>query len=97
MADLLGLTDLWSRVVDFFTISPFWYYLFWGIVIAASATLAAWFFPVLRSLAGAIVLAVIGGLYAYRKGETDAEAQQRQRETRDAKRHDTSTGGWPFG
>jgi hypothetical protein len=93
MADLLGLTDLWNGVVDFFTIDQFWYYLFYGVVIVAAATAAAWFFPPLRSLAGAIVLAVVGGLYAYRKGELDAEARERQREERDA-----SGGGfkWPW-
>jgi hypothetical protein len=95
MLDLLGIPDLWANVVDYFTLSPFWYYLFWGIVIAAGATVAAWFFPVLRSLAGAIVLAVAGGLFAYRKGELDAEARERQRREREGQ---ASGGGikWPW-
>lgn len=68
---------IWQSAIDFwdahFYISPFWYYVLWAVGIIAAVSFAAWFFPVLRSLAGAIVVAVIAALYAYRKGETDAE------------------------
>lgn len=86
MLDWLGLPALWDQIVDFFTISPFWFYLFWGIVIAIGATLAGWFFPPLRSLSGAIVFAIGSALYAYRRGETDAQKREREKQARERQR-----------
>jgi hypothetical protein len=52
-------------------ISPFWGYLAEGIGIIALVSLISWYFPALRSFAGAVVLAVVMGLFGYRKGELD--------------------------
>jgi hypothetical protein len=82
MLDLLGIPTLWQGVVDYFTVSPFWHYLFWGVVISLGAAALAWLFPVLRSLSGAVILAIAGMLYAYRKGETDAQRRERERQAR---------------
>lgn len=86
MIDWLGLPQIWDQVVDFFTISAFWYYLFWGVVIAAGSLLLAYLFPPLRSLAGAIVVAIATGLFAYRRGEKDAEERERKRKEKEAQR-----------
>lgn len=106
MLEFLGIPSMWDRIVEFFTISPFWSYLFWGVVISFGAAALAWFFPVLRSLAGAIILAIAGGLFAYRKGETDAirrerdrQARERQRQQRRQQQEDgpwNSTWRWPW-
>jgi hypothetical protein len=82
MLELLGIPALWDHIVDFFTISPFWLYLFWGVIIALAAAALAWLFPVLRSLSGAVILTIAGMLYAYRKGETDAQRRERERRAR---------------
>jgi hypothetical protein len=86
MLDLLGIPTLWERVVDFFTVSPFWLYLFWGVVISVGAAALAWLFPVLRSLSGAVILAIAGMLYAYRKGELDAQKRESERQARQRQR-----------
>jgi hypothetical protein len=70
--------SLWQSLIDMLTlsfISPFWYWLGVGILIIVVATLAAWYFPVLRSLSGAVVMATVMGLVGYRRGETDAKAR----------------------
>lgn len=85
MLDFLGIpspASVWDSIVDFFMVSPFWYYLFWGVVISAGATALAWFFPPLRSLAGAIVLAVSVGLTGYRRAEYDTEKRIKKRQQR---------------
>jgi hypothetical protein len=94
MLELLGIPALWDRVVDFFTISPFWLYLFWGVVIALAAAALAWLFPVLRSLSGAVILAIAGMLYAYRKGETDAKRRERERQERARQRQQHNRDPW---
>jgi hypothetical protein len=86
MLELLGIPALWDSVIDFFTISPFWFYLFWGVVIALAAAALAWLFPVLRSLSGAVIVAIAGMLYAYRKGETDAQRREHERQARERQR-----------
>ena len=62
---------------DWLTDPFWWHYLPLGIAIIVGAVAAAWFFPVLRSLAGAIVFAIVGGLFAYRKGELDEKARHK--------------------
>lgn len=89
MLDWLGIpapADIWGNVVGFFTLSPFWLYLVYGLAIIACALVLSWLFPVLRSLAGAVVVAVVGMLYAYRKGEKDAERREADRRAREARR-----------
>jgi hypothetical protein len=86
MLDLLGIPALWQSIVDYFTLSPFWFYLFWGVVIALGSAALAWLFPVLRSLSGAVILAIAGMLYAYRKGELDAQKRERERQATERQR-----------
>jgi len=49
----------------------------------------AWFFPPMRSLAGAVVMSVIAALYAYRRGEKDAQEQRETIERQHAERRRT--------
>jgi hypothetical protein len=94
MLELLGIPALWDQIVDYFSISPWWMYLFWGVVISLGAAALAWLFPVLRSLSGAVILAIGGMLYAYRKGETDAQRRERERQERERARQRPNDGGW---
>jgi len=100
MMDWLGLPALWDQIVDFFTISAFWLYLLYGIGIAAVAMFLGWAFPPLRSLAGAIVIAIGVGLFGYRRGEKDAEARQKAKEARERARQERRDRPretwWPF-
>lgn len=101
MLDWLGVPALWDQVVDFFTISPFWLYLFYGVLIIVGAAAAAWLFPVLRSLSGAAIVATIFGLFSYRRGEKDAEARQKAKEARERARQQrgqqpNNNNWWPF-
>lgn len=76
------LISWWDGVVAYFT-DPFWLYLAYGIGIALGAAVLAWLFPVLRSLAAAVIFGVAAGLFGYRRGERDQaerELQRRQRE-----------------
>lgn len=52
-------------------ISPFWYWMWWGAVVTAIATVIGWGFPQLRSFSAAVILAVITGLTGYRRGQYD--------------------------
>lgn len=100
MLDWLGIPALWDQVVDFFTISPFWFYLFWGVVISAIAIFLGWAFQPLRSLAGAVVIAIGVGLFGYRRGEKDAEERARAKAAkelqRQARRERPRETWWPF-
>lgn len=100
MLDWLGIPQAWDQVVDFFTVSAFWLYLLYGIGIAAVAMFLGWAFPPLRSLAGAVVLAIGVGLFGYRRGEQDAEARakaKREREQqRQVRRQQQQPWKWPW-
>jgi uncharacterized membrane protein YraQ (UPF0718 family) len=94
MFDWLGFPSadsIWQSVFAFFKMSPFWFYLFWGVVIALVASALGWLFPVLRSLTSAVILTIAGMLYAYRKGETDATRREQQRIARERRRHQRSS------
>lgn len=102
MLDWLGIPQAWDQVVEFFTISAFWLYLLYGIGIAAVAMFLGWAFPPLRSLAGAVVLAIGVGLFGYRRGEKDAEARQKAKEARERARQQRNQQPhepwrWPWG
>lgn len=94
---------LWAHLVDVFTlqfISPFWWYLLDGIILAIVVTLIGWYFEKLRPLAGIITLGIALWLYGYRKGETDVEkrlqeAQERER-ARQQSRNDPRQWKWPW-
>jgi CHASE2 domain-containing sensor protein len=83
MMDFLGIPALWDGIVAYFTLSPFWLYLAYGAAIIVGAAVLAWLFPVLRSLSGAVIVSVIGMLYAYRRGEADAKAREDARRKRE--------------
>lgn len=98
MLDLFGIPALWDQVVAFFTLSPFWEYLLWGVAICIGALLLGWLFPVLRSLSGAVIVAIVGMLYAYRRGENDAAKRhaerQRKQQRREQQRQQNDPWGW---
>lgn len=97
MFELLGIPALRDGIVAYFTLSPFWLYLAYGAVIIAAAAVLAWLFPVLRSLSGAVIVSVIGMLYAYRRGEADAKAREdarRKREQRNNRQGRPDSGDW---
>jgi membrane protein implicated in regulation of membrane protease activity len=92
---VFDLPALWGDIVSFFTVSPFWFYLFWGVVLILGALLLGWLFPVLRSLTSAVVLAIIGMLVAYRRGETDAQQRAREQQARERRRPPPAS-RWPW-
>lgn len=75
------IASLWASIVDYFT-DPFWGYLAWGAMIVLVAAAVGWFFESVRSLAGAVILATIGMLFAYRRGQGDEKARQERRQKR---------------
>ncbi len=58
------LQNLWATYYD-----PWFFYIALGLLIVALATLAAWYFSVLRPLAGAIFFGVVSFLVGMRKGQ----------------------------
>lgn len=71
------LTEKLSGLIPY--ISPFWYeWLPYGLTVIVVACFAGWFFPPLRSLAGAVVMSVIAALYAFKKGEDTAAERYRK-------------------
>jgi hypothetical protein len=94
MLELLGIPDLWQQVVDYFTISPWWVYLFWGVIVCIFTAALAWFFPPLRSLAGAVIMTIGGMLYAYRRGEQDTEQREKERREREQQRPQNQDKWW---
>ena len=71
--------SLWAAYYE-----PFYLYCLIGLAIAALVTWLAWFFPVLRSLAGAVVLSIGAFLYGFWKGEKAARVQDEARHQRDS-------------
>lgn len=55
----------------------FWFWLPLGIGVALAAFALAWFFPVLRSLSGAVVVSIAAALAAYRKGQIDERERRK--------------------
>ncbi len=47
------LTDLATAILD-----PFYWWVWWGALVVVGAAVVSWFFPVLRSLAGARLAAL---------------------------------------
>ncbi len=84
---------IWQSLAEFisatFSVSPFWYWCGAGTLVIMAGIALAWFFPPVRSLAGAVVMAVIAALYAYRRGEKDAQAHQEMEERRRVERRQT--------
>jgi hypothetical protein len=68
--------QLWTRIGALF--DPFYLYVFDGILIIAACVAAAWFFNVLRPVAGAIVFAVIAFLAGFRKGQKKEDDRYRR-------------------
>lgn len=72
-----ALSEKLSGAFDWLFDPFWWHWLPLGIGVIVLACFAAWFFPVLRSLAGAIVFSVSAALYAYRKGEMDERRRRK--------------------
>ncbi|MCC6889606.1 MAG: hypothetical protein IT536_13815 [Hyphomicrobiales bacterium] len=91
MLELLGIpspAQAFADIAAYFAVSAFWRYLGYGALIVIAAAALGWLFPVLRSLAGAVIVATVGMLVAYRRGEQDAqkrEAERRKREQAQAR------------
>ena len=69
----------WQAFVEFFTVSSFW--LEWlplGAGIIALCLVVSYFFPAMRSFAGAVVLAVVAFLVGFRKGDKEATARSKK-------------------
>lgn len=91
--------SLWQSLIDAITlqfISPFWYWCFVAFIVTVCSFGAAYLFPPLRSLAGAIVFAAGFGLYAYRRGEGDAERRQKVLDDRAKARKPDQPFSWPW-
>lgn len=61
---------------------PFYFYCLAAFAAMVAITWLAWFFPVLRSLAGAAVIGIATFLYGFWKGEKAARAQSEARRRR---------------
>jgi hypothetical protein len=74
-----AVDKLWNKgydfLVDYFIISGWWSLAWWGLIIIALMFVVSYFFPAIRSFAGAIVMTVIGVLWAYWKAEKDTAAR----------------------
>lgn len=70
-----NISDFWVAHYD-----PFYVLCGEGALAVVAVTAASWYFPVLRSLAGAVVMAIIAGLVGYRKGEQADQIRQAARE-----------------
>lgn len=79
------MDSIWQSAWDFLAVhiyvSPFWYWAFVGAGVIFVTGLISMYFPVLRSLGGAIAMSVIVGLVGYRRGETDAEQHDQKKKT----------------
>lgn len=78
------LSDMWVIHYD-----PFYGYVFLGLLIIVAATWVAWFFDILRPIAGAISVGVVAFLFGFRKGqhvEKDRQAARDRREERAERR-----------
>lgn len=63
---------LWAVYYD-----PFYWYCFIGALIIIGSTWLAWFFDLLRPLAGALSLSVVIGLLGFRKGQQQVREAQK--------------------
>lgn len=69
-------TFIWQSGYDFILhhlpyVSPFYFWLFWGVVVSAIAGVIGWGFPVLRGVSAAVIMSVIAGLTGYQRGYYD--------------------------
>jgi len=81
------LSDWWIAHYD-----PWYGWILFGFLVSVAVSWAAWFFPVLRSLAGAIVFGIAGTLAGMRKGQMIERDRQ---DARDRQRERTNPeGGW---
>jgi len=58
------IQNLWVSYYD-----PFYVYVALGLLIIVASTWAAWFFDILRPIAGAISFGVVAFLFGFRKGQ----------------------------
>lgn len=77
------IQNLWVAHFD-----PFYAYIAIGLLIIVAATWAAWFFDILRPLAGAISFGVVAFLFGFRKGQYVEKDRQAARDnlSRDGER-----------
>ena len=81
-----NIHDFWVAHFD-----PFYLYCAYGALAVLAATAASWYFPVLRSLAGAVVFGVIASLFGFRKGE---QAEQTREAAREDEKKNSSSWTW---
>jgi len=80
-----GLQD-WLQNWFVANYDPFYGYILLGLLIIIAATWAAWFFDVLRPIAGAISVGVVAFLFGFRKGQHVEEDRDEARD-KNAERH----------
>lgn len=77
-----NLSDWWVSHYD-----PFYGWVGEGALAIIAVSVASWYFPVLRTLAGAVVFGVVAALTGFRKGEQAEQVREAARE--DMKKIDT--------
>ena len=71
--------QMWATYYD-----PFFVYIGLGLLIILVATMAAWYFDILRPIAGAVFVGVIAFLTGMRKGQHVERDRQKIRDGRDS-------------
>lgn len=69
------VANMWLAHYD-----PFYFYIAVGLLIIIAATWLAWFFDILRPLAGAISVGVVAFLFGMRKGQYVEQDRQKARD-----------------
>ena len=83
------LTQMWVSFYD-----PFYAYIALGVLIILIATLMAWYFSILRPIAGAIFVGVVFFLVGMRKGQhIEKDRQEARGDNRDI---EPSRERWPW-
>jgi hypothetical protein len=96
--------QLWQSLRDllpdfaspYFDLHFYGSYLLWGSVAILVLAVIGYFFPALRSAAGAGILAVIAALGFYRKGEWDQYARDKNEIARLRKERRSPQGEWKW-
>ena len=85
------LANMWVSHYD-----PFYWWCFLGALVIIFSTWLAWFFDILRPLAGAISLAVIAALAGFRKGQYVEQDRQKARDRSREPEDENGGNRWPW-
>lgn len=70
--------SLWAWGVKHFIITGWWEWFYYGVAISFACVVISYFFPILRSFCGAIVMAVVTALVTYWKAERETVALRKR-------------------